>query len=181
MGKRLILGTRPEVDPLQDVAESKFSVSSDNELRWDDREQRRQLAQPLFLVGISIIIGVFIPLSLLITGSVILVWILIVPYLRNEFEIKSLDGSQWKVIEEADTSCAITEDSQYLKCKTPTGTRTLVNMSLTKANSVLLGDVSSLVRAIDHADGFCLTVTLQPEKIQRALDEERVTEDLLDY
>ncbi len=180
MGKRLILGTRPEVDPLQDTMESKFSVTSDTDLRWDERDQRRQLAQPLFVVGMSIIFGVFIPISLLVTGLVILFWILLIPYLRNEFEKKTFTGSQWKIVEEADTLCTITEDSHF-RCKTPTGTRTLVSMRLTQANSVLLGDVSSLVRAIDHADGFCLTVTLQPEKIQRVLDEERVTDRVEEY
>jgi hypothetical protein len=75
----------------------------------------------------------------------------------------------------------VSDDGKHVQCKTPTGTRSLVNLTLVDARSLLIGDVSSFVRAVDDADGFCLTVTMRPEKIQRALDQERIPDGMEKY
>jgi len=181
MGKPLILGTRPEVDPLEETSKTSFSVTSNTEIKWNNRKQRKPLALPLFLAAISIAFGFYNPLLLLISGISILVWILLIPSLQRGFESRSLGASPWKHVKLTDTSCSISEDGKHVQCKTPTGPRSLVNMTLADARSILLGDVSSFVRAVDDADGFCLTVTLRPAKIQEALDQERVTDRIEEY
>ncbi|MHA1850223.1 MAG: hypothetical protein ACTSW8_03065, partial [Candidatus Thorarchaeota archaeon] len=178
MAKGNILGTRPETDPFEETSGTSYSVSRNTELNWDDRKQRVELAQPLFLISMCIAIGFFAPVLLLAVSILILLRILIMPSLRKGFEKKSVKGSSWKQVEVADTSCTISDDGKHILCKTPSGQLNLVNLTLTNARTALLGSVSSLVRAVDDANGFCLTVTMRPEKIQRALDQERIPDML---
>lgn len=178
MARGNILGTRPETDPFEETPGKSWSVTSDTELRWDDRKKRMALAQPLFLIAISILIGYYSPILLLSFSIMMLLRILLIPSIRREFESRSLKESNWKEVQITDTSCSLSDDGKQLQCKTPTGQRHLVNMILTSAGSLLVGGVSSLVRAIDDSIGFTLTVTMRPEKLQRALDEERIPDGL---
>ncbi|TFG28966.1 hypothetical protein EU528_10450 [Candidatus Thorarchaeota archaeon] len=181
MVKGNILGTRPETDPFEDTPGSSWSITSDTELRWDDRKKRMALAQPLFLVSIAIVIGFYSPLILFSCSVLILLTIILLPVLSKELEKRSQEGSVWKEVQLTDTSCSLSDDKKYLQCKTPTGQRHLVNMTLTNVESVLMGDVSALVRAVDDSIGFTLIVTMRPENIQRALDEERIPDGLEKY
>lgn len=181
MSKGNILGTRPETDPFEESPGSHFSVTSNVELKWDNRKQRIPLALPLFLLTISIALGLYYPILLLISGILALLRILLVPSIRSIFERRSLESSPWKQVQLTDTSCSLSDDGKHVRCKTPTGTRSLVNLTLTDARSLLIGDVSSFVRAVDDADGFCLAVTMRPEKIQRALDQERIPDGMEKY
>ncbi|MGY5879078.1 MAG: hypothetical protein RTV31_02460 [Candidatus Thorarchaeota archaeon] len=181
MAKGNILGTRPETDPFEDTPGSGWSITSDTELQWDDRKKRTPLAQPLFLASISIVIGFYSPILLLSFSVLILLRILLLPTVQREFEQRSLEGSTWKEVKLTDTSCSLSDDGKLLQCKTPSGARHLVNMTLTNAESVLMGNVSSLVRSIDDSIGFTLSVTMRPEKLQRALDDERIPDGLEKY
>ncbi|TFG34594.1 hypothetical protein EU527_02500 [Candidatus Thorarchaeota archaeon] len=181
MGKRLILGTKPEVDPLQEISESSLSVTTSTEIRWDDRKQGRALAWPLFVSLIYILIGLHNPLFLLIPSVFILLWQLFISDFREERERNRLSSSSFKEVSKTDTLCVSDEDNDSLSCKTPDGPRYLVDMKLCSAGSLLSGNISSLIRAIDDADGFCLIVTMRPEKFQRALDEERISNMIEEY
>jgi len=181
MAKGNILGTRPETDPFEETPGSSWSVTSDTELRWDDRKKRIALAQPLFLIGISIAIGFIAPVLMLAFSILLLLRILLLPAVRTDFERRSLEGSSWKEVKLADTSCSLSDDKKQILCKTPTGQRHLVNMTLTNAETTLMGDVSGLVRSIDDSVGFTLTVTMRPETLQHALDEERIPDGLEKY
>ncbi len=176
-----ILGTRPETDPFEETPRKSWSITSDTELRWDDRKKRRALAQPLFLISIGIVLGFYYPLLLLGFSVVLLLRSLLAPSIRRLFEKRPLEESSWKRVEQADTSSTISDDGKYIQCKTPAGTRNLVNLTLSEAESILMGDVSSLVRAVDDSIGFTLTVTIRPEKMQHALDEERIPDGLEKY
>lgn len=181
MSKGNILGTRPETDPFEESPGSYFSVTSNIEIKWDNRKQRKPLALPLFLMAISVVFSLYYHLLLLISGILVLLWILLIPNFQKGFEKRSLESSPWKQVQVTDTSCSLSDDGKHVQCKTPTGTRTLVNMTLADARSLLIGDVSSFVRAVDDADGFCLTVTMRPEKIQQALDQERIPDGMEKY
>jgi hypothetical protein len=172
MGKRLTLGPKPEVDPLEESSSSSFSLTTSTEIRWDQRTQGRALAQPLFLSLICIIIGLSYSIIPLIAGGAVLFLILVLPSICGNLRKATLRGSPWNEVNRADTSCVTSADFKGLCCKTSTGMRYMIGMNLGAAKSILLGDVSSFVRAVDSSSGFCLTVTMRPEKIQRALDEE---------
>jgi hypothetical protein len=175
MGRRLTLGPKPEVDPLEESSYTSFSVTSSTEIRWDERTQKRTLAQPLFLSLICIAIGLSYSIIPLFVGSIILLMVLVMPIIRVGREKAALRGSSWKEVCRADTSCTMADDFQSLNCKTPIGLQHMIGMELGTAGSILLGDISAFVRAVDSSSGFNLVVTMIPEKIQHALDEERVS------
>jgi hypothetical protein len=181
MGKRLTLGPKPEVDPLEESSYSSFSVTTSTEIRWDQRTQGRALAQPLFLSLICIVLGLSYSIIPLIAGSAVLFLILLIPSIRVSLQKVSLLGSSWDEVPLADTSCATSDSFDGLNCKTPTGMRYMIGMELGTAKSTLLGDISSFVRAVDSSSGFCLTVSMRPEKIQRAMDEERVSDMIEEF
>jgi len=179
MGRRLTLGPKPEVDPLEESSYSSFSVTSSTEIRWDNRTQRRALAFSLFLSLISIILGLTYAILLVIVASVILILVLIMPSIG--VSRVALQGKPWSEAHRTDTSWTTSDHFEGLDCKTPTGTRQMIGLDLGTAKSILLGDISSFVRAVDGSAGFGFTVTMKPEKIQRAMDEERVSDMIEEY
>ena len=128
--------------------------SSDTELRWDDRKKKLALAQPLFLMSIGILIGIYSPVLLLSFSILTLLTMLILPLLHREFEHRSQEASSWKEAQLTDTSCYLSDDKKHIQCKTPTGSRFLVNMTLTNVEAILMGDVSALVRSVDDSIGY---------------------------
>ena len=181
MGKRLILGTKPEVDPLSETSESSYSVTTSTEIRWDKRTQKRPLALPLFGSLVAIAVGLILPILLLIPILSILVWQQYIRLFREKQEIITKSHTEWITVNKADTSCEPVEENNSLACKTPLGQQYLMSMKLNEAGALLLGNISSLVRAIDDADGFCLTVTMRPEKFQRPLDDECISDMIETY
>jgi len=179
MGRRLTLGPKPEVDPLEESSYSSFSVTSSTEIRWDERKQKRTLALPLFLSLCSIILGLAYSIVATIVGSVILILVLVMPSIG--ISRMALRGSSWSEAHRADASWTASDHFEGLNCKTPVGMRYMIGMELGTAKSILLGDVSSFVRAVDGSSGFSFTVTMRPEKIQRAMDEERVSDMIEEY
>ncbi len=181
MPKRLILGTRPESDPLKEFSDSDYSVSSSTEIRWDERTQSRPLALPAFISLICVALGLYDPLIPFTVGIAVVALVLLIPFIRTNWDKMVLREDSWIEVQQSDTLCSIVDDIVGLNCRTPTGTHHLMGMQLGAANSILLGDVGSFVRAVDGPFGFCLTVTMQPEKVQRALDEERIADPVEDY
>ena len=179
MGRRLTLGPKPEVDPLEESSYTSFSVTSSTEIRWDERKQGRALAFPLFVSLVNIVLGLTSPAIPIIAGSTILILALVFPsFLIGR---AALRGTPWSEIHRADSSWTPSDEFEGLNCTTPTGMQHMIGLELGIAKSILLGDISSLVRAVDSASGFCFTVTMKPEKIQRAMDEERVSDMIEEY
>ncbi|MFW9956659.1 MAG: hypothetical protein ACFFCT_01195 [Candidatus Odinarchaeota archaeon] len=178
MGRRLTLGPKPEVDPLEESSYSSFSVTSSTEIRWDDRKQRRALAFPLFLSLMSIILGLTYAILTVIVASVILILVMMPGTGVSRAELQK---NPWSQAHRTDTSWITSDKIEGLDCKTPTGTRQMIGLDLGNAKSILLGDISSFVRAVDGSAGFGFTVTMKPEKIQRAMDEERVSDMIEEY
>jgi hypothetical protein len=176
MGRGLTLGPKPEVDPLEESSYSRFSIASSTEIRWNERIQGRALAWPLFISLICVSIGFSYPIFSLIVGGTTLCLIVAAPIIRNSREKLTLQSSSWNEICRADISCVVSEEFEGLGCRTPNGLQHLVALELGNAKSALLGDISAFIRAVDNSSGFSLLVTMKPEKIQRALDEERVSD-----
>ncbi len=179
MGRRLTLGPKPEVDPLEESSYSSFSVTSSTEIRWDERRQGRALALPLFVSLVSIVLGLSSPFIPIFVGCTIFILVLILPsFLIGRAGLRE---TPWSEVHRADSSWSPSDEFDGLNCTTPTGMRYMIGLELGAAKSILLGDISSFVRAVDSASGFCFTVTMKPEKIQRAMDEERVSDMIEEY
>jgi hypothetical protein len=181
MGKRLILGTRPEVDPLQETSETSFSLTTSTEIRWNERTQHRTLAWPIFLSLIGLALSLYNPLIPLVFGFTVLCAVLLVPLHRAKTQGLIGGDNHWTGVSPADTSCTISTDAECLECKTPSGIIHTLGMELGDAKSALLGDVSSFVRAVDGFHGFSIVVTMRPENLQRLLDEERISDMVEKY
>jgi hypothetical protein len=181
MGKRLILGAKPEVDPLQETSETSFSLTTSTEICWDERTQHRSLARSIFLSLVCIALGFYSPLIPLVLGCAVLSIALLVPVLRAGKERLVERESPWMAVSQADSSSSINNDYECLTCKTLSGTSHALGMELGAAKSALLGDISSLVRAVDGFHGFTLIVTMKPENLQRLLDEERISDMIEKY
>jgi len=179
VGRRLTLGPKPEVDPLEESSYSSFSVTSSTEIRWDERKQGRALALPLFLSLVSVFLGLASSVIPIVVGGVVLILVVVMQSIGGSRE--EIRGSPFSEIHRADTSWSASDNFEGLDCKSPAGMRHMIGMELETAKSILLGDISSFVRAVDSASGFCFTVTMKPEKIQRAMDEERVSDMIEEY
>ncbi len=179
MGKRLILGTKPEVDPLQELSESKGTITVGTEIRWDNRELGRPLAKILFGTLVAIVVGLYIPVATTIAAVIILLTQYLSPKLKDMKDMNVLLQGSWIQIPEGDVSVLV--DSENVELRGVGGTRYSIGMDLGKASPNLLGSVGSLVRALDTSTGFGLYVTMKPEEITRAMDEERVSNLLEGY
>ncbi|MFW9892861.1 MAG: hypothetical protein ACFFFO_11690 [Candidatus Thorarchaeota archaeon] len=178
MGKRLILGTKPEVDPLEELSEPKGTITTGIDIRWEERGVGFPLFRLLFASILAIVVGFYVPVSLTITSIVLLLIHLASPNLRGTKEMNSL-LQEWKEVQEGDLSCLV--DSESMELRGTDGTRYIVGLDLGLASPNLLGNVGSLVRALDTSFGFCLTVTMKPEKITRAMNEEKISDLLEGY
>jgi hypothetical protein len=179
LGKRLILGTKPEVDPLQELSESSSTITTGTEIRWENRVVGRPLAILLFTSLLSIVIGIYVPVIVTITSAVLLIINFFSPKIRGTKEMSSLIQESWEEVPECDLSCLVTPEN--LQVKGVGGSRYSVGMDLGKPSPNLLGNVGSLVRAIDTSNGFGLFVTMKPEKIARAMNEEKISDLLEGY
>ncbi|MHA2320122.1 MAG: hypothetical protein ACXACG_00565 [Candidatus Thorarchaeota archaeon] len=112
MGKRLILGTKPEVDPLQQISESKGTITTGTEIRWEERGVGLPFGRLLFVSLMAIVIGLYIPIMATIAAAVFLLTHLVSPKLRGSKEMNSL-LQEWKEVPEGDLSCLI--DSEQVR------------------------------------------------------------------
>lgn len=176
MGRRLILGTEPEVDPLKEITERTMTVTSGTNLEWDDRSVKTSYTQELFTSIVFIFIAAMLPWLILAASIVLVIALLVIPSLRTGQEEKFLDSSSWSEVPESDTSCGITDDGDDLQCRGAGGPRYIVGMELSQASPLLVGNVSALVRALDSSYGFSLSVSMRPESPESLVEEERLSD-----
>jgi hypothetical protein len=179
LGKRLILGTKPEVDPLEEMSGTKTTITTGTDISWDSRNLGRPLARISFISLMVISIGLALPVLVTLAAGLFLFFHYVTPKLRERREISHLLQGPWQEIPESDLSYVVHSDTVELRGVG--STRHSVAMDLGKASPTLLGNVGSLVRAIDTSTGFGLYVTMRREKISRAMDEEKISNMLEGY
>jgi hypothetical protein len=181
LGKRLILGTEPEVDPLKEISQRTMTVSGGIDLQWDDRRVKPSYGRDAFIaITVAVLLAALPWILALVSLGGLLVTIL-VPKLRTSQEFHSLDASEWIRVPESDTSFAVNGEYNVIQCKTPSGNRSVIGLELPLAGSLLVGNVSALVRAIDSSKGFCLSVMARPEESSSIVEEERFSSRLDGY
>ncbi|MFW9846183.1 MAG: hypothetical protein ACFFD6_05520 [Candidatus Thorarchaeota archaeon] len=176
LGRRLILGTEPEVDPLKEISERSMTMASGTNLEWDKRSLKTSYAKELFTSLILILISASFPWIILAVSVGLVFWILVIPRLRKTREEKSLALEGWNRVPESDTSCSVSDDGETLQCRGSGGPRFIVGMELSQASPLLTGNISALVRAIDSSHGFSLSVSMRPESAESLVEEERLSD-----
>jgi len=167
MGKRLILGTKPEVDPLQEISESRTSITTGTEIRWEERGVGLPLGRLLFGAFVTIGIGLYYPILVTFASLVYLLAHLMILQFRGSDGLHNL-LQEWNEVPQGDLSCH--GDSDGLEIRGAGGSRHSIGLDLGRASPNLLGNIGSLVRALDTSNGFNLSVTMKPEKITKALN-----------
>ncbi|MFX1370041.1 MAG: hypothetical protein ACFFAY_15720, partial [Promethearchaeota archaeon] len=181
MGKRLILGTEPEVDPLEEMSGSQMTITSGTELAWDDRKVKQSQTRELFSLAILVIACLYYPTALLMVSSASLVTIILLPHLQSTQEQKTLGNSSWRTVGISDISYVRNDELTTLQCRGAGGQRYLVGLNLDSTSSRFLGNMSAFVRSVDVNDGLCLIISMRPERINSVLESERLAERMISY
>ncbi|NHJ15147.1 MAG: hypothetical protein EAX95_15800 [Candidatus Thorarchaeota archaeon] len=181
MGKRLILGTEPEVDPLKEMAGEQPAIQSGRSFSWNDRQLKRRWSRDLVILASIAVLGIYSSVFLFALSSSILIIVLLLPKMRMNLEPKLLQNSNWSVVPETDLTFQVASASETLQCRGVGGHRHMAAMDLGEASPRLLGGMSSLIRSVDTSDGFYLSVTLKPEDIETVLDRELLSEGIEKY
>ncbi|MFX1272475.1 MAG: hypothetical protein ACFFAX_12390 [Promethearchaeota archaeon] len=181
MGKRLILGTEPEVDPLKEISQPTMTVSGGIDLQWDDRRVKPSHGRDAITAITVAVILAALPWSLALVSLGSLLVTILVPKLRTSQEVHSLEESEWIRVPESDISIEVNGEHNVVQCKTPSGNRNVIGLELPWASPLLVGNVSALVRAIDSSKGFCLSVIVRPEESSSIVEEERLSSRLDGY
>ena len=178
MGKRLILGTQPEVDPLEQITESKGTITTGVEIRWEERGVALPFYRLVFATLVAVVVGIYIPALVTLVALVFLLIHLISPKISSTNEINTL-LQQWSEVPEGDLSCLVHDES--IEIRGVGGIRHSIGLDLGRASPNLLGSVGALVRALDTSFGFSLSVTMKQEKITKVLHEEKISNLLEGY
>ncbi len=123
----------------------------------------------------------YYPFALLTLSSAILVTIILLPYLQNTQEQKTLGNSSWQAVGISDISYVRNDELTTLHCRGAGGPRYLVGLDLDSTSSRFLGNMSAFVRSVDVNDGFCLIISMHPERINSVLESERLAERMMSY
>ncbi|MHA2302060.1 MAG: hypothetical protein ACXACD_14035 [Candidatus Thorarchaeota archaeon] len=181
MGKRLILGTEPEVDPLKEISQRTMTVSGGIDLQWDDRSVKLSIVRDITIIFMIVVPLAAFPRVLSVISVGCLLVVILTPKLRPSREARSLEALEWTCVPESDISCDVNGVDDVVECKTLLGLRRAVGLELPVAGPLLVGNMSTLVRAIDSSQGFCLSVTIRPENPVSIVEEERLSSRLDDY
>lgn len=179
MGRRLVLGTKPEVDPLEDLKESRSTITTGTEIRWEDRSVGLPVSRLLFGALVAIIICLYIPELAIVASVIILLAQLFSPKLHGIKELADLLQDSWEEVPEGDLSLSV--ESKTLGLRGTGSPRHVIGLELGKASPNLLGNVGSLVRALDTSNGFGLYVVMKPGSITQAMDQEKISNFLEGY
>ena len=155
-----IMGSKPAQDPMEQLETSGMTITTDTEIRWDDRSVRPPWDYALGLSLAILIVVIQLPrVTTLVTG-VILMLMLVLPSIQNHLETRSLTDSVWYKVPEPDVSYS--DEKKSLQCRGLGSERHLIALNMKNARSVLQGNLSKLLRGLDTSHGFLMVADLFP-------------------
>ncbi|MFW9974652.1 MAG: hypothetical protein ACFFDQ_05270, partial [Candidatus Thorarchaeota archaeon] len=155
-----IMGSKPALDPMEQIEKSQMTITSDTEIRWDDRSVKPSWDH-IFGVSLIMMVCVFwFPLVSIMVIGIILVTLLILPYLQRYFELRTLDEADW--YEVLETNVGFEEKKKSLLCTSAGNESYVTALNMKKARSELQGDLGLLLRGLDTSHGFLLLADLFP-------------------
>ncbi len=172
-----VMGSQPAKDPFEELQDSSFTVTSNTEIRWDDRGKKESWTVSVVLVLMSFAAVLLFPqLIILLTVAFILVYFAMPMYLSTRDQVSN--QSSWVI--RPDPNISLVEDEKSLR--SIEGTRYSISyLDLKTASPRLHGNLSSLVRALPSADGFLLTVSMETADPKLVLQGEYVTPTMGTY
>ena len=167
------MGSKPAQDPMEELEASGMTVTTDTEIRWDDRSVKAPWDYALAL-SLAILVAVIqLPVVTLLITGIVLVLILILPSIQSYLETQSLDDSDWYRVPEPDVTYK--EQKKALHCRGFGSERHLIALNMKKARPVLQGDLSKLLRGLDTSHGFLMVADLFPADSKQVVRDGIVT------
>ncbi|MHA2379620.1 MAG: hypothetical protein ACXADS_10095 [Candidatus Thorarchaeota archaeon] len=174
-----IMGSKPAEDPMVELSRSRMTVTSDNEIRWDDRSIKSPWDE-VFAVTISVILAViWFPFQSVIVAGFALTIIILTPMLTKFLELRGLKEQGWYEVPEPDMSFEVRKKS--ILSKGVGGEQHIIALAMTKTKPKLQGDLGRLLRGLDTSHGFLMVADLFPEKPHEVIKDGVVTDTIERY
>lgn len=167
------MGSKPAQDPMEQLEASGMSITTDTEIRWDDRSVKPPWDHALALSLVIMITVIQLPrVTIFITG-IILMLVLVLPSIQNYLETRSFNDTDWYRVPEPDVSYR--EEKKSLHCRGLGSERYLIALNMKKARPILQGDLSKLLRGLDTSHGFLMIADLFPSDLKQVARDGVVT------
>ncbi|MBS3794762.1 MAG: hypothetical protein KGY80_07695 [Candidatus Thorarchaeota archaeon] len=154
MTDRHVFGSLPQRDPMDEMKESRWTVSKSSKARWRTRELASSWLSSLAISALAITVVFYLPQIIGILSGGMLLLLLGAPVLTAKYSEQLAD--EWEKDESIDSLVADerelvrTANEQYM-----------IALSLEDGPAEFLGDLGRLVRALPMSLGFCLVVSLE--------------------
>ncbi len=175
-GKGHILGSKPPIDPMEQLQATRTKVEYGTALKWNNRETRRDwqwvMASTLFIYGIV----TWVPL-LMFTGCIVFAIMLFT--LSRSSAIVTTGDSYWRTVKECDHH--ITHKKNMIEVRGTGGLRHIGGLEMRNASSRLAGTLGRLLRAVETQHGLFVVIALKHEPHKILLETDVAASHIEDY
>lgn len=154
MTDRHVFGSLPQRDPMDEMKESRWTVSKSSKARWRTRGLASSWLSSLVISALAITAVFYLPQIVGVLSAGMLLLLLGAPIITARYSSKLAD--EWEKDESTDSLVADerelvrTSNEQYM-----------IALSLEDGPPEFLGDLGRLIRALPMNLGFCLIVSLE--------------------
>ncbi len=179
MPRRTIAGARPEHDPLPTSDDKGVSLTTDTELRWNNRTCRPPIGKMGVLSFLLFAACAWQPVLGLFVVGLSLVLVLAMVFSHGEERVRAARLQHWSEV--AVSSLLIEPVDDVARCSCPEGTRYISGLHLQTAGPHLYGRLGVLLRAIRTSIGVTVVVEMDPRSATVLLGPEVAAEPLDEY
>ncbi|MHA3963033.1 MAG: hypothetical protein AM325_005785 [Candidatus Thorarchaeota archaeon SMTZ1-45] len=177
-----IMGSKPAQDPMDQLESARMSITTDTQIRWDDRSVKPSWDYIFWLSLLVMACVLWFPYLTIITTSIVLAIMLFLPSIQRYLELRTLSDIDWYEVPQPDVDFEKKEKS--LLSQGAGDEKHIIALNMKKAQSNLQGDLGKLLRGLDTSHGFLLLVDLFPIESSHIVKDGVVTgpiERYLDY
>ncbi len=174
-----IMGSKPAQDPMEQLQGAGMTITSDNEIRWDNRSVKLPWD---YVFGLSVMVltaVLWFPFITIIITAFVLVILLVTPTIQKYLELRALDDADWYEVPEPDVS--FEERKKSLLSRGVGGEQSIIGLNMKKARPSLQGDLGKLLRGLDTSHGFLMVVDLFPAEPKMVAKDGVVTDTIERY
>jgi hypothetical protein len=176
-GRGYVMGSEPPQDPLAEVSQSTLTVTSTDDIRWNNRAIKDSWIPATGIALAAIISVLIVPQLVIIITAIGAIFIYsFAGYMGSREGVDAQSG--WIKRELSDLH--LVEEEKSLR--RVTGEKfSVTGLTLEKASPKLSGSIASLVRAVPSSDGLMLDITMKPGVARRVIDDHNLTDTLERY
>jgi hypothetical protein len=156
-----------------------FSVTSDNEIRWDDRSIKAPWDRVLAVCLAIVAIVFLMPLHVLAFSVALLSFLLGYPRIYMWLQVRSMKTISLDEVPESDV--LVENVDGKLQCRGTGPVQYLSALSLEAPGPLLSGNLGRFIRGLDTDFGFMVSVRLEREDPKRVVEEGILSDHLLKF